>query len=242
LEAAKTLKLKVNFQFQEGYPRKDLSNFSMADVEGCRAHIIEADSNGSCLFISLRLGLELHAVLEKHRGGTPVTSACLDGRAPAMIKSAEDLRAMIVQWYSEGLNKEVPGAEPRLKRGDILAIEMVRHSRDVPAEGPLRDAAIQQYLDAMKRRGTWGSTPEYVAFTMMSKLRVRVFQPTARPQGQSAALGPELRIVDEVVIENANGVVNLLFDGHSHYDLLIDAPAVVKAAWPIARITERHFK
>lgn len=207
-----------------------------------RVHIIEADANGSCLFTSLRLGLELHAVLAKHRSGTRVVSACLDGRAPALLKSAEDLRAMVVQWYADNLDKEIPGDAPRLKRGDLLAIEMVRHAHDVPVDGPLRTEAIQKYLAAMRRQGTWGSTPEYVAFAMMSKLSVKVFQPMGRPNGTSASLGPEVRIVDEVRLDNPTGSISLLFDGHSHYDLLVVNPEEVRAAWPAARIAERVFK
>ena len=148
---------------------------------------------------------------------------------------------MIVQWYSSHLDKEVPLGSPPLKRGDILAIEMVRHAHDVPDDGPQRDSAIQKYLAAMKRSGTWGSTPEYVAFALMAKLNVRIMQPGPRPQGASAALGPQLQAVDTVTVPGADHTVSLLFDGHSHYDLMIENPDELRAVWPAVKLTFRSF-
>lgn len=210
-------------------------------TNGHMAWIIQAEPNGSCLFISLRLALEAQAVLTKARAKERVTTACLDGSAPALLKSAEELRTMIVQWYSAHLDKSVPLGSPPLKRGDILAIEMVRHAHDVPEQGPERDAAIQKYLAAMQRSGTWGSTPEYVAFALMAKLNVRVVQPGPRPQGASAAFGPELKTVDTVAVPGAEYTISLLFDGHSHYDLLVDNPDELRAVWPAAKLTFRSF-
>jgi hypothetical protein len=60
------------------------------------------------------------------------------------------------------------------KRSDLLALEAIRHGKDVPEEGPGREAIVQQVLATMKREGTWASTPEYIALSIFTKCHVEI--------------------------------------------------------------------
>jgi hypothetical protein len=102
-------------------------------------------------------------------------------------------------------------------------MEMVQRGRDVPEEGPVRHQLALEYLEKMKRRGTWGSTPEYTAFAFMSKLKVEVYQPQ---QLQSLETPEEfkqqgLNLINTVEPSLCLGTVRLLFTGTCHYDLLL---------------------
>lgn len=203
--------------------------------------VIKAEGNGSCLFISLRLALECVTVLKKARDGETVPSAVIDGSDERVLKSADSMRTLIVKWYHSGLDRDVPGLGSYVqatesssgrtwRRGDILAMEMVRAAKDVPEEGLERIAAMLKYLDIMKLRSTWGGTPEYTAFAILSKLTVEVYQPASHGG---------LMLVDKATPENSMGLIKLLFNGHSHYDLLLsDADATdLLNAWPCAKIS-----
>ena len=175
-------------------------------------------------------------VLDMFTNGTSAASACVDGYDDRVTKSAEVLRSMIMQWYGTGLEKIVEGfgtfieateagpGRPFL-RGDILAMEMVRHGTDVPETGLGRTAAMLEYLKIMSAPGTWGSTPEYTAFAFMSKLNVKVYQPKSHTQ---------LLLINETKVPNSKGTIKLLYTGRNHYDLLLsdeESFTLVKA-WP----------
>jgi hypothetical protein len=170
--------------------------------------IIKAQGNGSCLFISLRLGLELLKILEVQKPGV------LNGSDNRIIKSAEELRAIIVQWYSNGLKKNISlfgryseSNDRAWTREDILANELHNFSnKDVAEEGPERLKSVLQYLDKMKIPGTWGGTPEYTAFAFIAKCNICVYS--------------EGKIINELNT-NSDKTIYLLFSGRSHYDLLL---------------------
>jgi hypothetical protein len=171
---------------------------------------IEADGNGSCLFISLRLGIELLKILELEKPGV------LNGRDRRILKSAEDLREIIVSWYYNGLEKTVDSfgtfnqaGLTLWKREDIIATELHNlSSKDVPESGPDRRKAVLTYLDIMKKSGTWGGTPEYSALALIAKCNIDVYS--------------EGKIVSSIkASENSNKLICLRFSGRNHYDLMI---------------------
>lgn len=181
--------------------------------------IVKAAGNGSCLFISLRLGLELRHVIKLIDDGRPPNTCNLNGCSREVLESAEHLRSMMIKWYDTGLFKEMKSLGLYTEngrfwmRGDLLALEMVRRGADVPECGAERTAKMLQYIEDMRKAGTWGSTPEYTAFAMMSKLHVQVYQPQ---EGS-------LVLVNEVApAEASRGVVKLLYTNGTHYDLLVD--------------------
>lgn len=202
--------------------------------------IVRAEGNGSCLYISLRLALEVATVLKRAADGVRIDHAVVDGRDERVIRSSTNMRALIVKWYANGLDKVVPGfgsyrqgsdtcAERPWLRGDLLAMEMVRAGHDVPEEGLERTRAMFKYLETMSLEGTWGGTPEYTAFALISKLKVEVFQP-----GENG-----LKLVDSVSPEAPMGLVKLLFNGSNHYDLFLDDATsnALLEAWPLSKIS-----
>lgn len=181
---------------------------------------IRTKPNGSCLFIALRLGLEVDHLMRLAKASQQCRG-CLDGFADEVAASAEELRRMIIQWYRKGITKAVPalghytqavdGVEARpWLRGDILALEMVHNGADVPEEGDGRTECVLRYLRRMAGQGIWGSTPEYTAFAMMSSLAVHVYQPCDEGLTQINTVAPL----------EPQGTVSLLFV-HNHYDLLV---------------------
>ena len=171
--------------------------------------VLKALGNGSCLFISLRLGLELLKVLEVKKMGL------LDGRNASIVKSAEELRIIIINWYSNGLKKTVESfgafnesSKKTWTREDIIATELHNLSSvDVPEDVPERLKAVLLYLEKMKVAGTWGGTPEYTAFAFMAKCNIYVWS--------------EGKIINALKITEDNKTIHLLFSGRNHYDLLL---------------------
>ena len=148
--------------------------------------VLKVKPNGSCLFIALRLGLECSKLLKEKIQGVGL----LDGFDNRVVDSAERLRMMIVDWYTNGLSKTIPGfesngestpgkagtVETAWTRCDLIAMESSNlTSQDIPSPGPERLALALRYLDHMRKLRTWGGAPEYTAFSYMSKLNVEIY-------------------------------------------------------------------
>jgi hypothetical protein len=137
---------------------------------------------GACGFISLRLGLELHYVLDKLDAGEKPETFVLNGTDPEMEAAALKLRSTIVGFYFNNLLADIPELGEytvggRLwKRIDLLALEMVKKGKDVPEDGPARERLALEYLREMMSPSAWMSTPEYTATALMAKKKVVVYQ------------------------------------------------------------------
>jgi len=180
--------------------------------------VLRVKPNGSCLFISLRLGLEVSKLLKVNEKGVGL----VDGYNDKVLESAERLRSMICDWYLNGLSKQLPGFEANGEskpgeegtksipwtRADLVAMESSNlSSGDIPDPGPERLKLVLRYLEHVKRPRTWGGVPEYTAFSYMSKLDVEVYR--------------DGRLYQKVQQQNTLGTVRLLFSGSCHYDLLL---------------------
>lgn len=196
--------------------------------------IIEAASNGSCLFISLRLGLEVLKLLSfKSSAETTLDtriSCILDGENPKVLQSAEDLRnKIIIKWYENGLDKEIPEfgyfdetTKRPWTRGDLITMESANikilsgNSGDIPESVEGRREMQKRYLHYLasnnKHGKNWGGTAEYTAFALIAKVTVEVW---IRERS-------EYKKHSQIVPEKTTGTIKLLFNGHNHYDLLLD--------------------
>lgn len=171
--------------------------------------LLEAAGNGSCLFISMRLGIELLKILELEKPGV------LNGRDGRILKSSEDLREIIVSWYYNGLEKTVDSfgsyteaSAAMWTREDIIANELHNlSSKDVPEKGPERRKAVLSYLDIMKKTGTWGGTPEYTALALIAKCNITVYC--------------DNKVISSIKTNDSLKTILLRFSGRNHYDLLI---------------------
>ena len=255
--------------------------------------------NTACLFVSLRSGLEIFTVVHRWRTtGARPDYACIDGQHALVYESSEHLRQVIMTWYQDGLETDLPGfgvyreavaaaaavheAPPAAagdpadlsgsadvppsgpteaarvppspssgparnwRRGDLLALEMIRLGRDVPdADGPERTLCMTNYVKNMRRIGVMGGTPEYVAFAFMAKLNIQVYQQSATggaaTGGATGAAGPPgYFIVNSVQPPAACGTIRLLYNGVNHYDLLVapeDASDIL-SLWPDSKLRQ----
>ena len=193
---------------------------------------IQASPNGSCLFISLRLALECNKVLDtpifSSEEPNPCARAVINGQDPRVLKSSENLRSLIVQWYQRHLAREVPDLGTYVhngrawNRGDLIAVEMISKQGDIPDEpnDPKRISAMHQYLTHIQR-GAWGSTPEYTAFAFMANCIVEVYQVQTNALECSNPEVQPVFLINCVRPTDATRTVKLLYSGHNHYDLLV---------------------
>jgi len=194
-------------------------------------HVIRSKPNGDCLFISLYLGLEFHAILKDPKKNLGI----LDGFHALVLGSALKLKECIIQWFDVGLDKELKTfdsihSENKITRGDLLVMESVNiFNTDVPDDALQKRSTMLRYLERLKRPATWGGAPEYTAFAFMSKLTVEVYQKD--PRGQ-------ILMVNRVGPETDLGTVKLLFSSNNHYDLLLDSDTAskLKLECPGARV------
>lgn len=147
-------------------------------------YTIPVAGNGSCLFTSLRICMELNYLLSKIDSGEPPDHFVLDGHHDNMLKASFNMRLKIVDWFRKRLDQSVPQlgnyiegplARPYV-RGDLLALEMVRSGKDVPENGAERESIILKYLVDMSAPDRWGSTPEYTAAACMTGKTINIWQ------------------------------------------------------------------
>jgi len=219
---------------QNRFLRGSFANTHLLFFQTYKMYVLKAKPNGSCLFISLRLGLECSKLLKVQTPGIGL----VDGFDQRVVDSAERLRAMIVDWYSNGLSKCLPGFESNGQskpgqdgttevpwtRADLIAMETSNlTTQDIPEAGPERLALVLRYLEHVKKARTWGGAPEYTAFSYMSKLNVEVWSP-----GQH---GSQIKLYQKIVQPANLGTVRLLHNGSCHYDLLLneeDASSIMR--------------
>jgi hypothetical protein len=188
---------------------------------------IPIKGNGSCLFISIRVAMELSYILKQIAIGDPKSEILIDGNHPDMLRAAENVRQKIVGWYRKKLDAPVPilgnfieGPHARLwTRGDIIAMEIAKKSTLKPIEKELlldvdkeetkleRENAILEYLLNMSQKFTWGSNPEFIAAACMTKRTVKIFQKslghglkeitTIKGEGELASTLPPMMVGEE---------------------------------------------
>jgi len=212
--------------------------------------LVRAAGNGSCLFISLRLGLELLTLIKMNDCGQSIQHGIIDGHHSAVLESAECLRNdVIIQWFQNGLAKTVPSfgvfdvkSQQPWTRGDIIIMETANLIEGDAPEDPAKRLELQQsYLRHMHsekisfngrtdyRKRNWGGQAEYTAFALIAKVTVEVWH---FKKGM-------LVKHNEIKSPESSGTFKILFNGNNHYDLLLSNEEAVKiqAIVPEARIS-----
>jgi hypothetical protein len=155
------------------------------------------------------------SVLDMLRNNRPFKTI-LDGYHEKILKSAEELRDLILKWYDDRFTQEIPSFGSYIEngrpwtRGDILAMEMVTRDKDLPEDPDKKLEAMQQYL--RRQKYAWGSTPEYTAFSFMSNCCVVVYQ----------AQSESYQEINRVEPQGYTDTIRLLYSGKNHYDVLVD--------------------
>lgn len=205
----------------KGNAKKNQStNFAMdtsepSNVIQAKRYLLRVCPNGSCFYIAARLAIELKEIMKRHSEKTskPETTN-LNGFSPEVLASAEVLRSLICEWYRRGLDRVMPelghydeASKRPFKRGDLLALEAIRHGKDVPEEGPSRDLVIQSVLGLMRKAGTWASTPEYIALSFFTKCNVEIW--TYSQDKKSIEVRDQFKAA-----ANAQATIRLFFSNH----------------------------
>lgn len=147
-----------------------------------RFYRIPVAGKGACLFISMRLCLEMNYIESQIDLKNPPKSFCLDGQHEALETAGHALRLKCVDWFARKYDADVPELGSYVEngrlyvRGDLPALEMVKKGIDVPESGPERLKIIQEYLQTMSLPKTWGSSPEYTAVSIMTKKTINIWQ------------------------------------------------------------------
>jgi len=199
------------------------THWSKIDVEARRIifkmKILQACPNGSCLYISLLIGIQ---IVQKLNDATTSYEE-LNGFSHSIQKKAQSLRLLLRDWFYHNLDSEIQGYGPlgdsKCTRGDILLLESEideTTEEKFKTDPALKRAYMLRYLETIKRYNAWASTPEYIAFAYISKINIKVWQ--LHPD-KSYFLVNEVR----VTLEDANdsNTIHLLYSGSCHYDVYI---------------------
>lgn len=191
--------------------------------------LLQVAGNGSCLFLSMRLGYETLGILKLLETGahTPAHAALIEhnffGHGRNIQQEANALRALVCRWY-DARKLDLPvlyDQEAPLSRRAVLTAELMRTSApDESTPDTISDHDAVLYTAEMSKPNKWGSMPEIIAFAMMAFCEVLVWQqtevagPKEAPNGQNGANGtpngvpngpngPPLAIVDRVAHKDA---------------------------------------
>jgi hypothetical protein len=150
--------------------------------------LVRARPDGACLFTSLRLGYAANSTDDLDS---------FSGCNEAILKGGQRLRRIICNFYAPD-KWDIPVGDG-LTRKHVLLAEASKLDADVT------DQELISYVNTMQLPHTWGSQPEYLAFSYMARLNVHVYVENGT-------------LVDSV--GTFDRTIKLLFT-RNHYDLLL---------------------
>lgn len=176
--------------------------------------------DGGCLFTSLGIALRCKRLLKLPQSCLNPQIDPLDGSCLESAHSGFQLRVAIVNWYMENLEQEIknlgsflevknPEDAKPWKAKDILNLELARF-HDVPENKEEQLKMIYQYLKYMTKFDSWGSTPEYIAFSILFDLPIKIW----RKEENDIVCNDSFPI-------NSDNSINILFCNGCHYEPLI---------------------
>jgi hypothetical protein len=143
----------------------------------------------------------------------PRVEKTFDGHSEITVSSAETLRMLLCYYFRKDcLDLEIPVAGDTITRRQVIAMAFAEEANKDPSEVSNDD--IEKYIKEMTHAYTWGSMPQIIAFAMMTKCHVRIWQTRNVEDRQ------ELFIIDSVKHREASFTMELLFRCN-HYDLMI---------------------
>ena len=190
----------------------------MDELPQCTKHYMLSQNvspNGGCLFTSLALNYMYLTSLKN------AVKDDMNGMIKLNVLRGFKLRLAIVHWLKNNLESEVKELgffinENAFKIRDVLNLELAR-KEDLPNEIEKQNKMIYEYLLEMCNYDTWGSTPEYIAFSLLTGISVHVWR--KEPEGlilndSFPKDPPELDNVEK-------NEIHLLFCHGNHYEPLL---------------------
>ena len=172
--------------------------------------------DGGCLFTSLGVALQTHRVLYNEEKFLDYSENPLNGMSQQSVYGGFQIRLGVVQWYINNLEEDIPmlgkiiekDQSKTWKAKDVLHLELARFQDMTDSK-----EHIIRYLHHMTNFTSWGSTPEYIAFSLLVGIPIRVW----RKEGEEIVLNDSFPY-DLKIEENA---INILFVHGNHYEPLI---------------------
>jgi hypothetical protein len=139
--------------------------------------------NGGCLFTSLGLCFLYLKLFHDEIENKYLNNLDLNGVSQLPVYRGFQIRLAIVQWFQSNMNvgiKElghfiVDKNEREFTVRDVLNLELAR-KEDLPDEISKQNVMIYEYLKEMCNYDCWGSTPEYIAFSILTGISVHVWR------------------------------------------------------------------
>jgi len=192
--------------------------------------------DGGCLFTSLSISLKCKRLLTSMKCMKPIETQ--ENKLEYLLKeSAENgfqIRQAIIHWYIVHLEKDIKELgtlqvlkkqendekntqEEGFKAKDVLLLELARQT-ELPDNEKLKMSLVLNYLKEMTLFHSWGSTPEYLAFSLLFKYPIKVW----RVENNELVLNDEFppSSCEDSDIKKQK-CVHLLFINGNHYEPLI---------------------
>lgn len=172
--------------------------------------------DGGCLFTSLGVALRTYRILDTKEELEEFEEHPLNGMSRQSVYGGFQLRLGVVQWYMNNLEQDIPllgkiiekDQAKTWKAKDILNLELARFQDMTDSK-----EQVLRYLHHMTNFTSWGSTPEYIAFSILVGIPIRVW----RKEGMEVVLNDtfphDLKLEDKAI--------NILFVHGNHYEPLI---------------------
>jgi hypothetical protein len=194
----------------------------MASEPICKKHTMFSQSispNGGCLFTSLGLNyVYLNCLLNNIK-----IEVDLNGMEKNSVLRGFKFRLLVVHWLQNNLENEVKQLgnfidkeENLFKVRNILNLELAR-KEDLPNEIEKQNKMIYEYLLEMCNYDTWGSTPEYIAFSIVTGIAVHVWRRESDGLVLNDSFPKDLPELDNV----HKNEIHLLFCNGNHYEPLV---------------------
>jgi len=201
--------------------------------------------NGGCLFTSLGLNYLYLKLLNGQLNDEESKDLDLNGLSHLSVYRGFQIRLAVVHWLQTNINmgiKElghfiVDKDEREFTVRDVLNLELAR-KEDLPDEILKQNKMIYEYLKEMTNYDCWGSTPEYIAFSILTGISVHVW----RRENNELILNdsfpkepPDLESINK-------NEIHLLFCYGNHYEPLLKKEMFDVLKVKNINITKNFFK
>jgi len=194
--------------------------------------------DGGCLFTSLSISLKCKRLLESPKCINIFNDVKLNQKNLSFLlkdssQNGFQIRQAIIHWYIVHMEDDIQelgdlyvkpteskSMEHELKKDinnkfkakDVLVLELARHA-DVPENEKKKMLLVLNYLKHMTLFHSWGSTPEYIAFSLLFKYPIKIW----RLEEDKLVLNDQFP-TDTL---SDDSCINLLFINGNHYEPLI---------------------